>query len=174
MQQQPRSRQDKGRAAFEYGGAGKRPGRQDFPVIISFASQAYRTAIPRGRVLAGPLAITAGDPLFPSLAGTRRVKDSSGDENRGPEVSQGANSIARYHLTRISHHLVCGKVGIRGERGAGGHRLPATRRRLDRATKGFEPVRQHERRRVPRPKNPNSRLGPRARIYKDGCSDRVY
>ena len=76
-------------------------------------------------------------------------------------------------LTPISHHLVCDKVGIRGERGAGGNRLPATRRRLDRATMGFEPVRQHERRRVPRPQNPNRRLGPRARIYKDGCSDRV-
>ena len=64
-------------------------------------------------------------------------------------------------LTPISHHLVCDKVGIRGERGAGGNRLSATRRGLDRVTMGFEPVRQHERRRVPRPQNPNSRLGPR-------------
>ena len=77
-------------------------------------------------------------------------------------------------LARISHHLVCGKVGIRGERGAGDYRLLATRRRLDRTTKGLEPVRQRERRRVPRPNNPYRRLGPRARIYKDGCSDRVY
>ena len=27
---------------------------------------------------------------------------------------------------------------------------------------------------MPRPKNPNSRQGPRARIYKEGCSDHVY